>query len=468
MRLAGVFSDFGIAVICTGLLVATLAGAEPATDALSGHAAAARGAADAIAPAKTEPVPDVAAQAASPPTEAVAPAIAAESSHPAPASEPAKTAVTIPAEQAPGSEDAAKAIPGAATLKAAKTLFGAVKLPSKQIARSIGAYSKGCLAGAQAIPVDGPSWQVMRLSRNRNWGHPRLVAMIEKLASDARAKDGWPGLLVGDLSQPRGGPMVSSHASHQVGLDVDIWLTPMPKRTLTRDERESMGAESVLSDDSLSVVREKWSDAHTNLIKRAASYPEVERVLVHPAIKQVLCYAASGDRSWLTKVRPYWGHDEHIHVRIGCPAGSAECHPQPAVPGDEGCGKELDDWLKRIENLKHPAPPLPIPPPVVAAHPAPSKEKAGPTLLDLPDTCRAVLAQDNPAADADIAEAVSVEKGAHQKAVADAEKAKSKAAATKTASASKLGGPKPAAAEHSAKPAPAEAAKTQGSDAKKN
>src|SRR5215213_5749769 len=58
----------------------------------------------------------------------------------------------------------------------AKELFGRKPNPASLAARSIGFYSKGCLAGADALPVDGRTWQVMRLSRNRNWGHPALVS----------------------------------------------------------------------------------------------------------------------------------------------------------------------------------------------------------------------------------------------------------------------------------------------------
>ena len=129
----------------------------------------------------------------------------------------------------------------------AKELFGAAKTPAPMAARAIGFYAKGCLAGAAALPIDGPAWQAMRLSRNRNWGHPELVALVEKLAVEAKAHDGWPGLLVGDLSQPRGGPMLTGHASHQVGLDADIWLTPMPDRRLTEKEREDLSATSMLA-----------------------------------------------------------------------------------------------------------------------------------------------------------------------------------------------------------------------------
>ncbi|HJU33155.1 MAG TPA: penicillin-insensitive murein endopeptidase, partial [Hyphomicrobiaceae bacterium] len=106
-----------------------------------------------------------------------------------------------------------KAVPKKKTVKPAgppaKLLFGAAKSPAPMGARAIGFYAKGCLAGATALPIDGPAWQAMRLSRNRNWGHPKLVALVEKLAVEAKAHDGWSGLLVGDLSQPRGGPMLT-------------------------------------------------------------------------------------------------------------------------------------------------------------------------------------------------------------------------------------------------------------------
>ena len=89
----------------------------------------------------------------------------------------------------------------------------------------LGGYAAGCLAGAERLAESGPGWQAMRLSRNRNWGHPQMIAFIEKLSRAAQAA-GWPGLYVGDISHPRGGPMVSSHRSHQIGLDADIWLRP--------------------------------------------------------------------------------------------------------------------------------------------------------------------------------------------------------------------------------------------------
>jgi penicillin-insensitive murein endopeptidase len=259
----------------------------------------------------------------------------------------------------------------------AKELFARKSAPLPFAARSIGYYSHGCLAGAKALPINGPTWQVMRLSRNRNWGHPQLIATLERLAEKAK-KVGWNGLLVGDLSQPRGGPMLTGHTSHQVGLDADIWLTPMPDRRLSREERELMSATEVVAADRLDVDPNVWTHRHTELIRTAAEDPLVERIFVNAAIKKALCREAGPNRGWLAKVRPWWGHDYHFHVRIVCPADSPECKPQPPPAPGDGCGSELDYWFS--DAVLHPRPPL-IPP-----KPAPPL-----TMADLPPACRQVL-----------------------------------------------------------------------------
>jgi penicillin-insensitive murein endopeptidase len=140
------------------------------------------------------------------------------------------------------------------------------------------------------MPINGPDWQVMRLSRNRNWGTPQLLDYLERLANEARALDGWPGLLIGDMAEPRGGPMITGHSSHQIGLDADIWLTPMPNHILTPQEREDMSAVSMLK-DPFSVDPAVFTVLQAKLIRRATSYSQVARIFVHPAIKRALCQA---------------------------------------------------------------------------------------------------------------------------------------------------------------------------------
>jgi penicillin-insensitive murein endopeptidase len=259
----------------------------------------------------------------------------------------------------------------------AKELFGHMSGPAPLVARAVGFYAKGCLAGAVALPVDGKTWQVMRLSRNRNWGHPDLIKFLERLSARV-PQFGWLGILVGDISQPRGGPMLTGHASHQVGLDADVWLTPMPNRTLSTEERETISAIMIVRPDRLDVDPPVWTPSHLKVIKAAAEDPEVERVLVNAAIKRALCREAGSDRAWLQKVRPYWGHDYHMHIRIRCPAGNPDCKAQDPTPAGDGCGKELDWWFR--DSILHPRPSL-----------LPPKPKPPLTIADLPPACRQVL-----------------------------------------------------------------------------
>jgi penicillin-insensitive murein endopeptidase len=260
----------------------------------------------------------------------------------------------------------------------AKELFARKTTPAVMPPRSIGFYSKGCLAGAVALPVNGETWQVMRVSRNRNWGHPRLVEFIERL-SERAARSGWPGLLLGDMSQPRGGPLLAGHASHQIGLDVDIWLTPMPEHELTRQEREEMMATTVVADNRRDVDPKVWTPAHVALIKVAAEDPRVQRIFVNAAIKKALCRDAGHDRAWLRKVQPWWGHDWHFHVRLACPPDSPECQPQAARDAGDGCApKEFDHWYSEAIPSVKPGSPPPNPRP-------------GPKMSELPAACRQVL-----------------------------------------------------------------------------
>jgi penicillin-insensitive murein DD-endopeptidase len=262
-----------------------------------------------------------------------------------------------------GKKSAGKEAKGKKTAKkkdnspVAKFLFGVQKTAAPLAARAIGFYSKGCLAGGVQLEDAGPAWQTMRPSRNRAWGHPKLIALLKRLATEAKAKDGWPGLLVGDISQPRGGPMSTGHASHEIGLDADIWFNPMPDHVLSVREREDISAKTMLDSTGLKVDPKIFTDKQVALLKRAASYPEVQRIFVNPAIKKALCERSKADRHWLGKVRPMWGHDYHFHIRIGCT--NSGCTPQPLPNGEDGCGKEVDHWLKLVEKSLKKEPPKP-------------------------------------------------------------------------------------------------------------
>lgn len=262
--------------------------------------------------------------------------------------------------------------------KQAKQLFGAERLASTQSAAPYGGYAKGCLAGGAQLPETGPTWQAMRLSRNRNWGHPELVDFVQDLSRKAAQQPGWNGLYVGDMSQPRGGPMLTGHRSHQIGLDADIWMLPANRLDLSAKDRENISSISLRRANG-AYTNDKWTRQHHEILKAAASDPRVARIFVFPGAKVRMCKDEKGDRSYLRKIRPWWGHHYHFHVRLNCPRGASGCVDQAAPPVGDGCD-DAQGWVDRILN---PPPPDPDAPP-----PKPRREL---TLADLPAQCANVL-----------------------------------------------------------------------------
>lgn len=267
------------------------------------------------------------------------------------------------------------AVAPAAHAEAAKHLFGAKRAPADLSPAAHGEYARGCLAGAAELPETGPGWQAMRLSRNRNWGHPDAIAFIERVSARVQQL-GWPRLYIGDISQPRGGPMRSGHRSHQMGLDIDIWLRRPSEHLLTRAQREKIGSPRVVSGTR---VNQNWTASHHQVLKTAASDPGVARIFVNAAIKQELCQAepAGEGRAWLHKIRPWYGHDAHFHVRLNCPIESPDCVSQAPIPPGDGCDETLAWWFS--DEARNPKP---------SATP---KKRRTITLADLPVACAGVL-----------------------------------------------------------------------------
>lgn len=261
--------------------------------------------------------------------------------------------------------------------RVAKSVFGHIPTPSAQEPESIGGYAKGCQAGAVQLAETGPTWQAMRLSRNRNWAQPTTVAFVQDLSRYAATLKGWDGLYVGDMSQPRGGPMLTGHASHQTGLDIDVWMLPPERLNLSAAERENISSISMQRANG-AYVNSSWTAEHEALIKRAAEDPRVSRIFVFAGAKVEMCKNATGDRSWLRKVRPWFGHHYHFHVRLNCVAGDANCEDQAPPPAGDGC-EDAQVWVNNILN----------PPP---AQPS-TAEPRGPLLMaELPNQCGAVAA----------------------------------------------------------------------------
>ncbi|MGQ9658701.1 MAG: penicillin-insensitive murein endopeptidase [Thermochromatium sp.] len=219
-----------------------------------------------------------------------------------------------------------------------------VRYPSFGRTQVIGSPTNGCIGGAEALPETGPGYVSIRRYRNRYYGHPDLIQFVTDLGRAQQQRSGQ-FVMIGDLSQPRGGPMPSSHRSHQNGLDVDIWFTLANSPTEAREQMDNRPDPPSMVAPGGRTVSPSWGASQFALIETAARHPRVDRLFVNAAIKQALCREARGDRSWLRKVRPWWGHDAHFHVRLACPGDSPSCETQAPIPPGDGCGEELAWWL---------------------------------------------------------------------------------------------------------------------------
>ncbi len=263
-------------------------------------------------------------------------------------------------------------------------------------AQSIGSYTAGCLSGAVLLPQNGTGYQLMRPTRGRSYGHPDLIRFIESIAQTTHLRH-WGVLLIGDLGQARGGPTPSGHRSHQTGLDVDIWYLlstardggsvatgttarmqeveqrreRLPRepvrpqqaatRSLAFNERETWSSPSILTAQSDTIDESQWSSANEKILETAARQQEVDRIFVNPSVKRLLCTRQSS-HDWLRKIRPWWGHDDHFHVRLKCPLNNKNCTGQEPLPEVDGCDASLAWWFSEEAKTPTPAAKKPEPP----------------------------------------------------------------------------------------------------------
>jgi murein endopeptidase len=195
-------------------------------------------------------------------------------------------------------------------LVAAVAALGAASLPSAsdepiewRQSRSLGVPWDGRLVRGVQLPAEGEhyfTWDpVRKRSPNRpwrRWGSDRLVHMLLRVLDEYAAAHPEAGRVgIGDLSRPRGGVFDErfggrGHASHQNGLDVDVYY---PRR----DGQELRAA-------------------RPDQVERVLSQELVTRFVRAGAVK-VFVGPRVGLRGPRRKVEPLIYHDDHMHVRIG-------------------------------------------------------------------------------------------------------------------------------------------------------
>jgi penicillin-insensitive murein endopeptidase len=213
----------------------------------------------------------------------------------------------------------------------------------------------GCIAGALQLPPEGTGYTAIRAGQSSFWGAPVTLRGIATLAAEAEVA-GLPKLYVGDISGPRGGPLAGGHVAHQRGLDVDIYLDTLTKPRLTPSQLEDLVPPAMVKPGETKVDPRYFSASTTALIRMAAELPGLDRLLVNATIKRQLCESVIGDRGWLHKVRPWWGHRAHMHLHFACPAGQSLCIDQSPVPPGNGCDASLAWWFPPSGGLHAPTP----------------------------------------------------------------------------------------------------------------
>ena len=227
-----------------------------------------------------------------------------------------------------------------------KKSWDTVNSPTTKMAKVYGKYSAGCLDGAESLAANANEFQVMRIARKRFYGHPQLVQFIESHAREVTGSQ-LGTIAIGDMSQARGGPMPGGHHSHQSGLDVDIWFkrfSESEKNALTLNDLQNMSAPSMVNEAGTEIDEKQWQADTIKVLESAASHKKVERIFVNYLIKKQLCVTNKGEK-WLSKIRPWWGHTAHYHVRLACPPNSLTCKAQATVKETDGCDETLDWWF---------------------------------------------------------------------------------------------------------------------------
>ncbi|VFS03410.1 penicillin-insensitive murein endopeptidase [Salmonella enterica subsp. houtenae] len=184
----------------------------------------------------------------------------------------------------------------------AATPWQKITHPVPGAAQSVGSFANGCIIGADTLPVQSNNYQVMRTDQRRYFGHPDLVMFIQRLSHQAHQR-GLGTVLIGDMGMPAGGRFNGGHASHQTGLDVDIFLQ-LPKTRWSQAQLLRPQALDLVSRDGKHVVPSRWSSDIASLIKLAAQDNDVTRIFVNPAIKQQLCLNAEAIVTGYVKYAP--------------------------------------------------------------------------------------------------------------------------------------------------------------------
>ncbi|MDX1949745.1 MAG: penicillin-insensitive murein endopeptidase [Rickettsiales bacterium] len=208
---------------------------------------------------------------------------------------------------------------------------------------SIGTHNNGCMLYSAELSKNSQDYKLPRVERGHNYGHPEMVELLEDYSYRVKQMTGKE-LLIADISKKNGGPVFMLHSSHQTGLDADIWFT-------LYDAKQNLSSEDIKTLQPLNMADEKgksvssfWGSNQEDILKLFAQNDKVDRIFVNYNIKNYYCSKFKNE-DWQKKIRPWWGHNEHFHIRLKCPKNSEECISKGQEIKNDGCGSELAWWF---------------------------------------------------------------------------------------------------------------------------
>ena len=215
------------------------------------------------------------------------------------------------------------------------------KNPTLGLSQAIGGYSLGCLKGGKTFSGKENGVVLSQTRRGRFWAHSQMIDLLTELG-EFTFQTYKKNILIGDLSLSRGGPTFGGHNSHQNGLDVDIWFKVLEgKPSFEWLQTEEM--KSVLTRKGFT---EDFGKVQVSLLNFLSQDQRVSRIFVNAKIKKYLCEEQKDifDSEGLRKIRPWYGHDDHLHLRLKCPNKDKACQNQKEPPEGDGCD-QLSWWF---------------------------------------------------------------------------------------------------------------------------
>jgi penicillin-insensitive murein DD-endopeptidase len=208
--------------------------------------------------------------------------------------------------------------------------------------RSLGSPTEGHLIGGSHLTES----EYLRIepgdtAGDVRWGLEPLVTMLDRAARAVRRQ--FPGSVtsVGHLSREGGGD-IDRHRSHESGRDADVVFFV---RSATGRQLLSPHFVSFRADGTAPSWPGAYFDDAKNWALVAAFVGDAEARVTHlfiasPLRARLLAYAERTGAAQETRMRaaelmqqPHGvlPHDDHFHVRIGCPARMSGCVENPAV-----------------------------------------------------------------------------------------------------------------------------------------